>query len=173
MAFGNTQPVRPNKVPERMPMMIGLVSTAYSVLARPRGEKLPCRAHSTETVSKVQRINELKTSTSATDGSAATPSASLASGKPSMRLLENTPPSANTDCDTPSSAKTFHAIRRPMPKTIRQPPKNAISRRASTGGRLEKSLNSRNKVAGSATEKTKRVRLSETTTGHFVSRIRA
>ena len=88
-----------------------------------------------------------------------------------MTLFENTPPKAKTDCDTPSSANTFHAIKRPITKTIRQPPKKAINRRASTGGNLEKSLISRNIMAGMATEKTKRDRLSDITIGQPEKRI--
>ncbi len=151
---------------------MGLVSTARAVCAKPRTEKWPCRAHSTDTVTSVHKISALNTSTSATDGTAASPSATLASGKPSITLLENTPPSANTDWPTPSSSNSFHATSRPMANTIKHPPKNASSKRASTGGNLEKSLTSRNSIAGNATVKTKRVRLSDIDFGQPDKRIK-
>ena len=65
-------------------------------------------------------------------------------------------------CRSPrQSANTFQAISRPITKTIRQPPKKAISNRASTGGSFEKSHIRRNSIAGSATEKTNCDRLSD------------
>ena len=48
-------------------------------------------------VTSVHRISELNTSTSATDGIAASPSATLASGIPRNTLFENTPPIAKID----------------------------------------------------------------------------
>ena len=153
--------------------MIGLVRTARSVLAPPCSERLPWRAHSTDTVTRTHRISALKTSTSATEGSAASPSTILASGRPSMTLLEKTPPSANTDCPTPSSPKNPLAIRRPMPKTIRQLPKKASNRRASTAGSFEKSLISRNSITGKAKEKTNQDSLSDHTLGKREKRISA
>jgi hypothetical protein len=89
-------------------------------------------------------------------GIAASPSVSLASGTPSSTLFENTPPSAKTDCATPSSRNANAPINLPSTKTIRQPPKKAISRRASTRGNCDRSLIKRNSSAGSATPNTKR-----------------
>ena len=172
IACGSGQRVSPNREPSRMPATMGLVSTPRTVLAKPLTERLPCLAHSMETVTSVHRISALKIRTSATEGTAASPSAILASGRPSMTLFENTPPSPNTDCAVPSMPKAFQAISRPMKKTIRQPPKKAMSRRASTGGSLEKSLIRRNIIAGMATEKTKRERLSDIATGQPEKRIR-
>lgn len=56
-------------------------------------------------------------------------------------------------------------------KTIRQLPKKAISSRASTGGRRDRSLIMRNSIAGIATEKTKRDRLSDMAAGQPEKRI--
>jgi hypothetical protein len=53
-----------------------------------------------------------------------------------------------------------------MPNTIRQAPKNAINKRASTGGSLDKSLIKWNSSAGSATENTKRDSACDTVCGH-------
>lgn len=92
---------------------MGLVSTPRTVLAKPLTDRLPCLA-SMETVTSVHRIRALKMRTSATEGTAASPSAILASGKPSMTLFENTPPSPNTDWAVPSMPKTFQPTRRPM-----------------------------------------------------------
>jgi len=134
-------------------------------------DRLPWRAHSTETVTIVHIVNELKTSTIATEGTAASPSTILASGRPSIRLLEKTPPSANTDCDTPSRPNSFQPTSRPMPKTMTQLPKKAIRRRASTGGSFDKPDIRRNIIAGRATTKTKDDRLSATSALQRVRRM--
>lgn len=60
-----------------------------------------------------------------------------------------------------------------MTNTARQPPKKAISSRASTGGNLEKSLIRRNSIAGRATENTKRVMWSDIAFGQWKKRISA
>ncbi len=131
--------MNPNAVPIRMPATTGLVTTDSVVLAMPRTDSSRWRAHSTEIVISVHSSSELNTSTSDTVGIAMSPSVTFASGRPSSTLLAKIPPIANTDCDTPSSRNTVAAITRPTANTIRQPPKYAISSRASTAGRLEKS----------------------------------
>ena len=50
---------------------MGLVSTPRTVLAKPLTERLPCLAHSMETVTRVHRMSALKIRTSATEGTAA------------------------------------------------------------------------------------------------------
>jgi hypothetical protein len=67
------------------------------------------------------------------------------------------PPSAKTDCWTPSSFSTAAPSRRPSANTIRQPPKKAINTRPSTAGRRATPLIKRNSSAGIAIAKTKRV----------------
>ena len=134
MAAGKVQPVRPKSKPAMMLATQGLVSTLRRVLPKPCNEKLPCRAHSMETVTRVHKIMALKAMISATEGIASSPKVTLASGRPSRTLLEKIPPSAKTDCATPSRANSFQASRRPSTKTTRQPPKKAIIRRVSTGG---------------------------------------
>ena len=130
------------------------MSTLRRVLPNPRSDSSPCRAHSTDTVTRVHSVSELNTSTSATDGIAASPSVALTIGTPSSTLLAKMPPSANTDCCTPFRPNSHRPISRPRAKTTRQPPKKAISSRASTGGSFEKSLISENSSAGTATAKT-------------------
>jgi len=169
---GSATPLSPNRVPDRIAMMIGFLSTLFSVAPKPRAENSPWRAHSTLTVTSVHRISELNTSTSATAGTAASPSSTRANGSPSMTLFENTPPSANTDCDTPSSANSFHATRRPSANTTRQLPKKAISRRASTGGSVDRPLIRRNSMAGSAAANTKRPSASPIASSQLPMRIR-
>jgi hypothetical protein len=104
----------------------------------------------------------LNTSTSDTAGNEADPSATLAIGTPSSTLLANMPPSANTDCATPSMPKIQRPANRPIAYTIRQLPKNAASSIVSTGGRREKSDISPNSRAGMATANTNCVRASDT-----------
>lgn len=70
---GSGRPVRLNRVPDRMPTISGLVSTLRAVLAKPLSVGEPLRAHSIDTVTSVHRIRPLNTSTSATDGIAASP----------------------------------------------------------------------------------------------------
>jgi hypothetical protein len=123
------------------------------------------RAHSIETVTRIHSSSELNTRTIDTTGNAASPSRMVASGSPSSRLFAKMPPTPKTDCSTPSILNNREAITRPIRNTRRQPPKYAMSNRASTGGRREKSLISRNSTAGMATAKTNRVSASETLFG--------
>ena len=148
-----------------MPATTGLVTTSRAVRAIPRGEKSRLRAHSMDTVTSVHSTNELKTSTSDTAGSDASPSVILASGMPSSTLLEKMVPTAKIDCCAPSIRKARAATTRASTYSSAQPPKYATRSRASTGGSREKSLISRNRNAGIATTNTKRVSASEATLG--------
>jgi hypothetical protein len=65
----------------------------------------------------------LKTSSNATIGTAASPSAILAIGRPVSTMFEKIPPSPKMDCDTPSILKSPTAAARPTKNTIRQLPK--------------------------------------------------
>jgi hypothetical protein len=65
----------------------GLVTTLRRVLKRPLGVSRPPRAHSTETVASVHMASVLVTSTSAKVGTAASPIAALAIGRPSITVL--------------------------------------------------------------------------------------
>src|SRR6266540_1265056 len=68
---------------------------------------------------------------------------------------------------------TALATSRPSANTARQPPKNAISSRESTGGSFEKSLISRNSSAGIAVEKTNLDNPSDTLFGQPAQRASA
>src|SRR5689334_8171484 len=151
----------------------GLVSTLRAVATNPFSERWPKRAHSTETVASVHSVSALKTSTSATDDSAASPSTDLAYGTPSSTLFENIPPNANTDCATPSSRNSRRPSSRPIPNTMKQPPMNATSRRLSTGGNFDRPLIRRNSSAGSASANTKRVSATLAELGQLLSRAKA
>ena len=148
-----------------MPATTGLAATASIVRAKPRIDNSRLRAHSTETVTSVHSSSELKTITRDAEGIDASPSVTFVSGMPSSTMLAKMPPMANTDCAAPSRRNSVAAITRPNVKTTTQPPKYAISRRASTGGSREKSLIRRNRNAGMATEKTKRVSASDAVRG--------
>ncbi len=144
---------------------IGLAITPRVVRQRPESEKSRWRAHSTDTVTSVHSTSELNTRTSESTGIAASPSVTFVSGIPSSTVFAKMPPIANTDWLTPSMRKSEAAAMRPIAYTTRQPPKNARSRRASTGGSREKSLISRNSSVGTATLNTNRVSASEAERG--------
>ncbi len=158
---GSGRPVKPNAVPSRMPATTGLVTTPTAVLPSPRADRSRLRAHSTETVTSVHSSSELNTITSDTAGSAASPSVTFASGMPSSTVFEKIVPTPKIDCDAPSIPNAFAATTRATTNVATQPPKYASSRRASTGGRREKSLIRRNSSAGIATANTKRVSASD------------
>ena len=162
-----------NAVPESMPMMIGLVSTACSVLANPSNDRLPYRAHSTETVSKgPQDQRKLKAGTKATDGSAASPKRFLGEQQADIKLLENAAQREDR-CATPSSEKTFHATPGARCKDDQAAAEEREQEARVDRRQLRKSQSSRNSVAGNATEKTKRVRPYEIKVGQRVTRISA
>ena len=81
---------------------------------------------------------------------------------PSSTLFEKMPPNPKTDWPTPSSPNIDFDAMRPTKKVMRQPPKNAMSSRASNGGRRDGSLMRRNSSEGTATAKTKVARASLT-----------
>ena len=163
---GNGMPSQPHAVPIRMLATTGLVATFFTVTANPASETWRVRAHSMDTVTRIHSNSELNTRTSDTTGSAASPSRIVASGRPSSRLFAKMPPTPKTDCSTPSILNTRDAMTRPTRNTSEAAAevRDAASR-ASTGGRREKSLISRNSTAGMATAKTNRVSASETLFG--------
>jgi hypothetical protein len=74
-------------VPSRIEATTGLVTTLRKVFSMPSRLKLPPRAHSTEVVASVHMTSALVTSTSASDGTASSPIAAFAIGKPSITVL--------------------------------------------------------------------------------------
>ena len=138
----------------------------------PRTDTSRLRAHSTETVTSVHNNSELKIRISETTGSESSPSVTLTSGMPSNTPLEKMVPMPKSDCCAPSMENARAATTRATTYVTAQPPKYAMSTRASTGGSRGNSLIRRNNSAGIATENTKRVRASDANLGQLPQRAR-